>query len=46
MTMERQIKHYLSSRKNNRLHQAICRCKGHGFRYHILGIGRIGKAKN
>jgi hypothetical protein len=31
-------KHYKSFRHNPKLHRAICRCKGRGFRYHVLGV--------
>jgi len=33
-------RHFLRSKLNRSLHRAICACKGHGFRYHILQIGR------
>jgi hypothetical protein len=33
------IAHFRSFLRNKKLHQVACRCRGKGFRYHILGIG-------
>lgn len=34
------MRHYISFVRHRELHRAICRCKGRGFRYHILNVGR------
>jgi hypothetical protein len=38
--MTRCIRHYVSSLRYPAVHRTLCACKGHGFRYHILQIGR------
>lgn len=32
------IRHYASFLRKRRLHQLICKCRGRGFRYHILHL--------
>jgi hypothetical protein len=32
------IRHYRSFLGNRKLHRSICKCKGRGFRYHVLNM--------